>query len=99
MVRIIWTNRAKSDYWNNIEYLEKEWAIKEIERFADKTDEILEKLTKGNLKFKTTEHKDIFQVPIVKQITLFYKITPESIYLLRFWNTYQNPEKLNLKEY
>lgn len=96
MIRIIWTNRAKSDYWNNIDYLEKEWTIREVERFTDKTDEILEKLAKENLKFKPTEYKNIFQVPIVKQITLFYKKTPEELHLLRFWNTYQNPENLKL---
>jgi hypothetical protein len=33
MVRIIWTDRAKLDYWNNIEYLETEWTIKEVVRF------------------------------------------------------------------
>jgi plasmid stabilization system protein ParE len=97
MIKIIWTDRAKSDYWNNIDYLETAWTIKEVERFTDKTDAILEKISKGNLKFKPTEHENIFQVPIVKQITLFYKNTPESVYLLRFWNTYQNPESLNLK--
>jgi plasmid stabilization system protein ParE len=96
MIRIIWTDRAKSDYWNNIDYLEREWTIKEVERFANKTDEILEKLTKGNIKFKPTEYENTFQVPIVKQITLFYEKNNNSIVLLRFWNTYQDPEKLVL---
>lgn len=93
MIRIIWTSKAKSDYWNNIEHLETEWTIKEVERFADKTDEVLEKLAKGNIKFKTTEYKDVYQVPIVKQITLFYEKTEDNIVLLRFWNNYQSPKK------
>ena len=96
MIRIIWTDRARTDYWDNIDYLETAWTIKEVERFANKTDEILEKLTKGNIKFKPTEYENTFQVPILKQITLFYDKNDDSIVLLRFWNTYQNPKKLIL---
>jgi plasmid stabilization system protein ParE len=96
MLNIIWSNLAIDDVSENIYYLEREWTEKEIERFTNKTDEILEKLAKGNIKFKPTEYENIFQVPIVKQITLFYERKGDSIILLRFWNTYQNPEKLAL---
>jgi plasmid stabilization system protein ParE len=94
MLNIIWSNLAIDDISENIYYLEREWTEKEIERFANKTDEVLEKLVKGNIKFKPTEYKNIFQVPIVKQITLFYEVNEDSIILLRFWNTFQDPKKL-----
>jgi hypothetical protein len=96
MINIIWTDLAIDDVSENIYYLEKEWTEKEIERFLNKTDEVLEKLAKGNIKFKPTEYKDVYQVPIVKQITLFYEKNGDNIFLLRFWNTYQNPKKLVL---
>lgn len=96
MVNIIWTDSAIDDISENLYYLENEWSEKEIERFLSKIDEALEKLAKGNIKFKPTEYKNIYQVPIVKQITLFYEKNDESIFLLRFWNTYQAPEKLKL---
>jgi plasmid stabilization system protein ParE len=97
MLNIIWSNLAIDDVSDNIYYLEKNWTEKEVERFNDKTEEVLEQLSKGNLNFKPTEHKNIFQVPIVKQITLFYKINESNIVLLRFWNSYQNPDNLILE--
>lgn len=36
MAQIIWTERSKLDYWDNIEYLEREWTEKEIIRFNKK---------------------------------------------------------------
>lgn len=97
MLSIIWTDLAIEDTLQNIEYLEREWTEREVQRFINKTDEVLEKLTKGNIKFKPTEYENTFQVPIVKQITLFYEKDDDCIILLRFWNTYQNPEKLRIK--
>ena len=98
MAQIIWTERSKLDYWDNIEYLEREWTEKEIIRFNKKTNEVLSSLLQENVVFKPTEYKNTFQVPVTKQITLFYKMLENSNFeLLSFWNTYQNPEKLRIK--
>ena len=98
MAQIIWTERSKLDYWDNIEYLEREWTLNDVYNFMDKVDDLVGLLAKGNLIFKPTEYKNTFQVPVTKQITLFYKILENSNFeLLSFWNTYQNPEKLRIK--
>ena len=97
MLNIIWSEYAIEDVLDNIHYLEREWTEKEVKRFSDKTNEILDKLSKGNIKFKKSGYKDTLVVPIVKQINLFYKKEGNDIILLRFWNNYQNPEKLKLK--
>lgn len=95
MVKIIWTEIAKNDYWKNIEYLESEWTLNDVYSFTDKTNDLIELLKKQNLIFKPAKYKDVYQVPITKQITLYYKVLDSSkIELLRFWNTYQNPKKL-----
>lgn len=97
MVQIIWTKVAKDDYWKNIEYLESEWTLKDVYNFMDKTDDVIALLMRQNLIFKMSNYKDVFQVPITKQITLYYNVTEnDKIELLRFWNTYQNPKKLKL---
>jgi hypothetical protein len=98
MAQIVWTERSKLDYWDNIEYLEREWTLNDVYNFMDKVDDLVGLLTKENITFKPTEHKNTFQVPVTKQITLFYKMLENSnIELLNFWNTYQNPEKLRIK--
>ena len=97
MVQIIWTKIAKNDYWRNIEYLQSEWTLQDVYSFMDKTDDLLVLLTKQNLIFKLSNYKDVFQVPITKHITLYYKVAENNnIELLRFWNTYQNPKNLKL---
>lgn len=97
MLNIIWSEKAIDDVLNNIDYLEREWTEKEVKRFSDKTNEILHKLFKGNIRFKKSGYKDTLVVSIEKQINLFYKKEGDNIILLRFWNNYQNPEKLKLE--
>lgn len=96
MLAVFWSETAKIDYWNNIEYLEREWTSTETYRFINKVDELLDQLAKGNITFKPTLYKNTFEVPVIKQITLFYKTNGNSITLLRFWNNYQDLSKLNL---
>ena len=96
MENIIWSDLAIEDVSENIYYLEKEWTEKEVIRFNIKIDEVLEKLSNENVIFKPTDFKNVFQIVILKQITLFYEIKGNDIILLRFWNTYQNPKKFNL---
>ena len=98
MAQIIWTERSKLDYWDNIEYLGREWTEKEIIRFNKKTNEVLSSLLQENVVFKSTNYKNIFEVIVIKQITLFYEVKEENIILLRFWNNYQDPKKLNFNK-
>ena len=96
MMTISWSETAKLDYWNNIEYLEREWTLTEVYNFMDKVDELIDLLAKENLTFKSTDYKNTYQVPVVKQINLYYRIENNTIELLRFWNNYQDLGKFTL---
>lgn len=96
MMTIHWSEPAKFDYWNNIEYLEREWTLKEVYDFMDKTDELIDLLEKGNVTFKPTDYKNTYQVPVVKQINLYYRLENNNVELLRFWNNYQDLAKFSL---
>lgn len=95
-MQIFWSEPAKIDYWNNIEYLEKEWTLVEVYNFIDKTEALIELLKKGNVNFKPTAYLNTFQVPVVSQITLYYRINTNAIELLRFWNNYQDLNQFTL---
>ena len=95
MSQIIWTEKAKFDYWNNIEYLQEKWTLADVHNFIDKVEDLLSLLTQENTTFKATAYKDTYIVPVTKQVSLFYKKGQNNnIELLRFWNNYQNPKKL-----
>ena len=96
MTTIHWSETAKIDYWSNIEYLEREWTFKEVRSFIDKADILIDLLAKNNLSFKPTLYKNTFQVPVIKQITLYYSLENNKIILLRFWNNYQDLGKFSL---
>ena len=96
-MKISWTLLSKNDYWKNIEYLEHYWSEKEVLTFIEKVDFFLNLLSNGNVIFAQSDYKNVFKMVIIKQITLYYSIENETIYLLRFWNNHQNLSNFKLK--
>ena len=95
MYQIIWSNPAKEDYWQNIDYLIENWHEKQVTGFIDTVSEYLNTISDNPKSFPLTGYRNVRSVPIVKQITLFYRIANEdTIELIRFWNNYQDPDKL-----
>jgi plasmid stabilization system protein ParE len=97
MDNIHWSDLAKEDYWNNIDYLLDQWTANEAANFIEKVDQYLNIISKKPKTFSATKYKKIHAVPVVPQITLFYRITDNNnIELVRFWNNAKNPESLHL---
>jgi plasmid stabilization system protein ParE len=93
---VVWSKLAIIDYWKNIEYLENEWTLTEVYNFIDKVEKLNALLSTKNVAFKPSSYRNTLQVPVVKQVTLYYRVEGDKIELLRFWNNYQNPENLAL---
>ena len=83
-MKIEWTLASKNDYWQNIEYLENHWSEKEVLNFINEIDYSLNLLAKGNVIFTKSDYPDVYKMVIIKQITIYYSIENETIYLLRF---------------
>jgi hypothetical protein len=96
-MKIEWTQASKIDYWQNIEYLENYWSEKEVLNFIIEVDYCLNLLTKENVVFTKSEYKNVYKMVIIKQITIYYSIKDDIIYLLRFWNNYQDLTSFKLK--
>jgi len=88
---------AKSDYWQNIEYLEEKWTENDVLNFIKKVNNSILLLKSQRVLFKKSDYKDVYKLVITKQITLFYSLDSETIYLLRFWNNYQDSTTLKFK--
>ncbi|MFA9190966.1 type II toxin-antitoxin system RelE/ParE family toxin [Flavobacterium sp. FZUC8N2.13] len=96
-MKIEWTLLAREDYWKNIEYLENNWTEKEVLNFINEVDYSLNLLAKGNVIFIQSDYLNVYKIVIIKQITLYYSIKNETVYLLRFWNNYQDLSNFKLK--
>jgi len=96
MRNIIWSDEAKSDYDNNICFLLEKWSITEAQEFVDEVSVILKNLPTMPGMFSSFRYKNIHKGIVCKQISLLYRVFPDRIELLRFWNNYQNPDKLQL---
>jgi len=96
-MEIIWSDDARLDYVNNIEYLLKEWTEESAISFIDEVETILGLLKTNPKLYPKSKYKSIRRAVIRKQITLFYQEKESSVYLVRFWNTFKDPLSLNLK--
>ncbi len=95
MRQIKWNKLARDDYFDNIDFLLKNWSEIEAQNFIDEVDEVIFILRKGKVDYQETDYLNIRRCVIRKQITLFYKIIDtEHVELLRFWNNYQDDKKL-----
>lgn len=96
-MNIIWSPLAKTDFWRNIEYLEQEWSPKEVISFIEQVEHHIDLIRHNNVYFVKTKYKNVFKLVIVRQITLFYRVSQGNVELLRFWNNYQDLNKFKLK--
>ena len=95
MRKIIWNSVAKSDYFENIDYLLKNWSEKEVQNFINEVRHIEFVLKKGNVDFQDIGYMRVKRVVLRKQITLFYKINDVAeVEFLRFWNNHKDIKRL-----
>ena len=97
MRTVQWNKIAKLDYYDNIDYLLRDWSEREAQEFIDAVDETEFILKQGNVEFQNTDIPEIKRCLVCKQITLFYRIVDaRNIEFLRFWNNNQDYKKLSL---
>ena len=97
-MKINWTSESEKTFNQNLEYLGKEWDAVVINRFLNRVEEVLEKL-KSNPRLYPLHGSsaNIHKCIIHERIILYYKVvSEETIDLLTFWNTYQDPDKLKV---
>jgi len=95
-MEVIWSDDAKYDYHENIDYLLREWSENSAVDFIEEVKTILEIIKSQPELFPLSDHQTIRRAVIRKQITLFYKVEEEIIYIVRLWNNYKDPESRSL---
>ena len=95
-VAVLWTTFAKITYYEEIDFIDKKWTIKEVQDFIFLVDNFIERLSLGIEEGKVYPNNHIYSVVISKQTTVFFKKYPKdnTITLLLFWNNQKDPKTL-----
>jgi len=93
-LEIEWSKRADNSFDRIIDYLHSEWGNQVVQAFVRKTYDFLDILAEfpevGSLQ---VQDKGIRGFTLIKQVIMFYKVKGNSIIILDFFDTRQNPEK------
>ncbi len=90
---IIWSPRSEATFYNVIEYLQAKWTDKEIDNFLNATENVINYISEFPLMFRKTNKKNIHEALITPHNLLIYKIYPDHIFLITFYDTRQSPRK------
>ena len=93
---ILWTDSAKITFDNIVEYLREKWSEKEVEKFINRTTEMLSKLKHYPETCRPSAKRKFVRIGILsKQVQLVYHYKPgkKQIKILLFWGMKQNPAK------
>ena len=90
---VIWSPEAEETFDIVIKYLESKWTEREIASFVKSTDRIMELISQHPRMYRKTNRKDIHEALITPHNLLVYKVYPNRIDLLMFWDTRQNPRR------
>ncbi len=91
---VLWSETAKKSFAGIIEYLEKEWSEKEIQKFLTRTEEVLNLLKRyPEMNQPSSKRKNVRIVILNKHTKLVYHYLPKKkqITILLFWGMKQNP--------
>jgi len=99
-MEVIWSAKAKTTFFNVLDYLDENWTNKEIQQFNLRIDLVLKSIKRNPGIFPVSlKHKNIRRAFVDKNNSFFYKVDNyhKKIYLLTFFDNRQNPESLRLK--
>jgi len=93
-LEIFWSKRADNKFDKILDYLSAEWGERVTSAFVKKVYDFLDVLVEfpeiGTLE---NVERNIRGFVIVRQITIFYKVSGTSIILLNFFDNRQSPRK------
>jgi plasmid stabilization system protein ParE len=93
-LEIVWSKRADLKFDKILQYLSSEWGEQVTSSFVKKVYDFLDILVEFP-EIGSLEHieRNIRGFVIVKQITIFYKISGDKIFILNFFDSRQGLKK------
>jgi len=94
--KILWTDNALEELKRTLEYLERNFTRKELERLSQKIENTVSLISQNPRLFSKSDKKDIHRVLILKFNTMYYRVKGDNIEILSFFSNRQNPKKRKL---
>ena len=96
MRKNIFSSRSKLQLDSLLDYLEIRFSVSSKKKFVLKLDKVIVIIQNDPVTFpKSNNDKAIRKCVISKQTTLYYRYNNQEIRLLAFFDTRQNPTKIN----
>jgi hypothetical protein len=92
---IFWSTEAELSYLKILEYLEEKWTEREIEKFINRTDEVIDYIINNPFQYQRIKH-NTHKAVLNRQVSLFYKIDESNVFLQFFWDNRRDPKNLKL---
>lgn len=94
-LEIVWTKEAEEGLDEIIEYLESNWADKEIGNFFNRLEDCLVEIRQTpNGPKDSSRQKGMKEYQHSKQTTIFYTFDNDNVYLMKIWANKKNPKNL-----
>jgi plasmid stabilization system protein ParE len=94
-MRIVWSPASKDEYADLLSFVELNYGVDAALRLLEKTEILIESISANPEMFPASgTHKSIRIAVLSKQTSLFYRITPQEIQLLHFWDNRRDPDSL-----
>ena len=94
-MEVVWSNAAKLDLTNLLEYLNENWSIDVIRKFELTLNKSVKRIKDNpNSNIVSSKRKNLRRIVLTKHNSLFYRITNNRIEIIRLFDTRQNPKKL-----
>lgn len=95
-IGVKWSLEAENTFFAVIDYLENEWTEREVQRFVQKANRIIDQIQQNPVMYKSKGNERVRKAVINKQNSLFYFFdeTENIILLLTFWGNRKNPAGL-----
>jgi len=89
---VIWTRTGFNSFDVNIEFIKRKWNNTIVERFISSTELLIERIRINPFLYpKSTIYKKYHRAIIHKNVTIFYRIIDDRVYIILFWDNRQDP--------
>lgn len=96
--KVVWSPLSEGDFSRILEYLDKNWDRKVANHFIDLTENILKQISNNPSQFPVIYKKvRIRKCVLTKHNTMYYQDSKTHIYILRIFDTRQDPDTLTFK--